>query len=124
MITINLEKSLIRENKKLNTPKELLLIKEYDKFTELADNDVLSRVGLNKTLISGKGIKNRIDNSFEETKRFNQNRVFHISQIKSICDKYYLRFLSTEKYNGIIDDQLPIKNLSFVKKNKWDSEYE
>ena len=107
MTTINLEKSLIRENKKLAIPKELLLINEYDKFTALAENDVLERIGLNQTLKEGKNIRNRINRNLEQTKMFNQERVFHISQIASICKKYRLRFLSTGIYKGVIDSELP-----------------
>lgn len=33
MVKINLEKSLIKANKKLVMPKELLIINEYDKFS-------------------------------------------------------------------------------------------
>ncbi len=113
MTTINLEKSLIRENRKLVMPKELLLINEYDKFTPLVENDALSRVGLNRTLKEGKNIKNRINQKREQTKAFTQERVFHISQIKGICEKYRLRFLPTRKYRGIIDNELPNRISTF-----------
>jgi len=113
MTTINLEKSLIRENRKLAMPKELLLINEYDKFTPLVENDALSRVGLNRTLKEGKNIKNRINQKREQTKAFTQERVFHISQIKGICEKYRLRFLPTRKYRGIIDNDLPNRISTF-----------
>ncbi len=113
MTTINLEKSLIRENRKLAIPKELLLINEYDKFTSLVENDALSRVGLNRTLKEGKNIKNRINQKREQTEVFTQERVFHISQIKGICEKYRLRFLPTRKYRGIIDNDLPNRISTF-----------
>lgn len=113
MTTINLEKSLIRENRKLAIPKELLLINEYDKFATLVENDALSRVGLNRTLKEGKNIKNRINLNNEQTKAFTQERVFHISQIKGICEKYRLRFLPTLEYRGIIDNELPNKISTF-----------
>src|SRR5690348_8400698 len=113
MTTINLEKSLIRENKKLAIPKELLLINEYNKFTTLAENDVLERIGLNKTLKEGKNIINRINRNLEQTKTFNQERVFHISQIAAICKKYRLRFLPIDRYKGVIDSELPNKISNF-----------
>lgn len=113
MTTINLEKSLIRENKKLAMPKELLLINEYDKFTGLTENDALTRVGLSQTLKQGRLIKERIDIKREQTKEYNQERVFHISQIKGICEKYHLRFLPTRKYRGIIDAELPNRISNF-----------
>src|SRR5690348_266795 len=113
MTTINLEKSLIRENKKLAIPKELLLINEYDKFSAFAENDVLQRIGLNQTLKEGKNIKNRINRNSEQTKAFNQERVFHISQIEGICKKYRLRFLPIHRYRGVIDSELPNKISNF-----------
>lgn len=113
MTTINLEKSLIKENKKIALPKELLLINQYDTFSDLAENDVLSRVGLNKTLKDGKIIKEAINFRIEETKKFNQERVFHISQIEGICKKYHLRFLRTRYYKGVIDNELPNRIYNF-----------
>lgn len=112
-MTIDLEKSLIRENKRLVMPKELLMINEYDKFTPLVENDSLSRVGLNRTLKEGRNIKNNINKQIEETKRFNQEKVFHISQIEAICNKYRLRFLPTRRYKGIIDNELPSRISTF-----------
>lgn len=113
MTIINLEKCLIRENRKLARPKELLLINEYDKFTTLVENDALTRVGLNRTLKYGRSIKSRISQKKEQTNIFNQERVFHISQIQAICEKYYLRFLPTRKYRGIIDTELPNRISNF-----------
>ena len=76
MTTINLEKSLIKENKKLIMPQELLLINEYDKFTELTENDALTRVGLNRTLQEGKSIKQKLQAKIDQTKEYNQERFF------------------------------------------------
>lgn len=112
-MTINLEKSLIRENRKLATPKELLLVKEYETNTEFLENDALSRVGFNETIKTGKRIKEAINNRKEQTKNFKQERVFHISQIKAICEKYYLRFLDARYYKGVIDKELPTKITNF-----------
>lgn len=113
MTTINLEKALIKENKKLATPTELLRIKEYDKFHNLESNDVLERVGLNYAIKSGKGIKDRISRKKQQTEKFSQERVFHVSQIKAICEKYRLRFLSADYYAGTIDEDLPVKISTF-----------
>jgi hypothetical protein len=113
MTTINLEKTLIRENQKLATPKELLLIGEYDKFTQLAENDALSRIGLNRAIKEGGLTKNRIGQKIQETTKYSKERVFHISQIKAICEKYYLRFLRAEYYKGIIDNELPDRITNF-----------
>jgi len=113
MITINLEKSLIEENKKLVMPEELLFINEYDKFAPLVENDTLSRVGLNRALKKGQDIKNKMNQNLEETKVFAQDRVFHISQIEGVCKKYRLRFLPTQKYKGVIDKDLANRILTF-----------
>ncbi len=72
---INLEKELVKENVKLATPKELLLIKEYERQTELVENNALERIGLNKNIKSGRFIKNTIDSLKKETLKFNQERV-------------------------------------------------
>jgi hypothetical protein len=111
--TIDLEKSLIKENRKLLMPKELLLVNEYDKFAPLLENDALPRVGLNRTIKKGKEIKTAKDQNYMQTKMFAQDRVFHISQIEGICKKYRLRFLPTEMYKGVIDNDLPNRISTF-----------
>jgi hypothetical protein len=113
MMTINLEKQLIRQNKQLLVPKELLLINEYDKHTELVFNDALSRVGLNSNIKKGQQLKEQISLKKEQTLTFNQERVFHISQIKGICNRFRLRFLPTKYYKGIIDSELPNRITNF-----------
>jgi len=76
-------------------------------------NDALSRVGLTSILKQGKSIKDSISKKHEQTKNFKQERVFHVSQIQAICEKYYLRFLSTNYYKGTIDKELPTKITNF-----------
>ena len=112
-MTINLEKSLVKENKKLATPKELLIINEYDQHTSLVDNDAMNRVGLNYVIKHGAKIAHTINEKLEQTKQFNQDRVFHISQIKGICNKYRLRFLSARHYKGTVDSDLPNRITNF-----------
>jgi hypothetical protein len=113
MKTINLEKQLIKENKRLVTPEELLLINEYDKHAHLIDNDVLSRIGLNKQVKAGRNIKDHVSEQKKQTQKYNKDRVFHISQIKAICEKYHLKFLPVSYYKGIIDEKLPEKITTF-----------
>ncbi len=113
MTTINLEKKLIRSNKKLNTPEELLLINEYEKQATLAENEILERVGMNRNIKEGKTIKENTLKKKNQTRPFNQERVFHISQIEQICEKYYLRFLSVYYYKGSVDKELPVKISNF-----------
>lgn len=112
-MTINLEKELLKQNKKIALPQELLLIQEYDRLSEFATDNTLERVGLNKTIKEGREIKNRIDKLKQETLAFPQDRVFHISQIEQMCKKYRLKFLRTKYYEGTIDSELPSKISSF-----------
>lgn len=112
-MTINLEKELLKQNRKVATPKELLAIKEYDRLSDIVEDDALSRIGLNSQLIEGREVKNTISELAEQTAKFEQQRVFHISQIESLCKKYMLRFLPTKYYKGTIDNQLPLKIQSF-----------
>jgi len=112
-MTINLEKALIKENRKLIIPKELLVINEYEKFEALAENDALERVGLNANLKKGKYEKMFGVSLKKQTEQYDQERVFHISKIQAICEKYRLRFLPTKIYKGTIDEQLPIKITTF-----------
>jgi hypothetical protein len=113
MMTIDLEKELIKTNKTLMTPEELLIVKEYEQNAGILNDDSLLRVGLNKNLLGGQRIKGRISKLQEETKAFKQELVFHISQIEEICNKYYLRFLPSNLYNGTVDKELPFKINSF-----------
>lgn len=113
MFTINLEKKLVAQNKQVATPEELLLIREFDRKTELVENDVLLRLGMTKSLRAGKETKNYKNTLKGETEVFNQEKVFHISQIQDICQKYYLRFLPASYYQGDIDPALPGKITTF-----------
>lgn len=111
---VNLEKELIRQNKKIATPESLLLLQEYDRLgSEIAESEILSRLGINSAAKEGKQLRQTIDGRATETKKFNQERVFHISQIQALCEKYHLRFLSTQLYRGSIDESLPAKISQF-----------
>lgn len=112
-MTINLEKELIRQNRKLATPEELLQVREYEQKSEFVSNDALSRVGLNGVIKNGMSIKNRIDGMRGQTSAFKQERVFHISQIEAVCKKYYLRFLPSEMFHGSVDPNLATKIVNF-----------
>lgn len=112
-MTINLEKELLRTNRMLATPQELLIIKEYEKHGDMVYDDVLHRLEVGKNIIHGKTLKTQISSLKQQTLKFDQSRVFHISQIKNICDKYYLRFLNPNIYKGAIDKDLSIKVSTF-----------
>lgn len=110
---INLEKELLSQNKRLMLPEELLVVREYERQTTLEDDAVLTRMGLNRTIRAGKEIKSRVNSKRQQSEKFDQSRVFHISQIEGICKKYYLRFLPTHHYQGTIDADLPTKITTF-----------
>lgn len=113
LMTVNIEKKLLKENQKLATPKELLVIKEFERVGKIDDSAILSRLGMDRNLRQGERKKHEITQSKQETLKFDQSRVFHISQIESICNKYYLKFLPSDKFRGSIDSELPQKLTTF-----------
>lgn len=113
MFKVNLEKELIRQNKSIVSAKELLLIGEYDKIGDDNLDNTLSRVFTNNAAIEGRVLKNTKNANHKGTEKFNQERVFHISQIKSLCEKYRLRFLPTPYYKGSIDKETASKISQF-----------
>ncbi len=114
MFTINLEKKLEQSKKEsISIPNELLLIKEYETFAELSKDKTLERLGLSINIQQGEKIFSSYRKSKEETSNFNQENVYHISQIKKLCLRYYLRFLPTEFYKGTIDKELPSRVNNF-----------
>lgn len=112
-MTINLEKELIKANRKLITPEELLTIKEYEKNANFLQDDTFARVGLAHNLAKGNAAKERINAYKAQTQKFKQELVFHISQIEEVCKKYYLRFLPSVHYKGSIDKELKFKINTF-----------
>lgn len=109
MLTFDLKKKMTEEKKKVFTPKELLSVKEYERVGHLKDHDALNRVGLTETLKKGENKKQFSEILAQEAQKFNQDKVFHISQIENTCRKYYLKFLPSKYYNGFIDEELPYK---------------
>ncbi len=126
MLKINLEKELLLQNQKLVTPQELLFIKEYEKIGDDIKDDSLLRIGIASSAIKGNKIKEKIGTLKQQTEKFDQSRVFHISQIENICMKYYLRFLPSCLYKGAIDKELPYKinNFEAVYSVKCNSKYD
>lgn len=113
MLTINLERALLRSNKKVLTPKALLHVREYDKLGNAVEDTTLQRLGLARSAVLGKEIRQRVDDLKEQANRFNQKRVFHVSQIEAICNRYYLRFLPTQHYKGSIPAELSSRITNF-----------
>lgn len=87
MLTVNLESKLIKANKKILNEREFILVSEYEKNKEIANNEKLNKIGLGKNISEGRDIKNKSDKYKSETLKFNQERVFHISQIEVVCKR-------------------------------------
>lgn len=130
MLTVNLEKELIRQNKRVVTSEELLYIKEYDQLApHLPQDDTLKRVFGSTSADMGMILKVRAEDAKKETETFSQERVFHISQIEALCKKYHLKFLPSIYYNGTIDKELPGKISQFeiaygVRCNSWEMKWD
>lgn len=99
---MNLEKELIKQNKKENLG-ETLLLKQLDKVSD--STDPLERIGI-KTIRNAKNLKQNLNIEKEKISKFNRERVFHISQIEALCHKYHLRMLPSELYRGDLDNDI------------------
>lgn len=126
MMTINLEKELIRQNSKILTNQQELALKEYDKFEKVQNMDVLKRVGLNSVYESAVQSKHILSDIEKTLSGKDKTRVFHISQIEAICNKYYLRFLPSHYFCGSVDPDLSTKITTFeiahgIKCNQYNS---
>lgn len=123
---INLEEKLIKQNRKIYVDSDLLKIKELEKLGEDSFIDSLSRIGVNSHLKQVDSLVKELNKLKAETECFNQERVFHISQIESIAKKYHLKFLDSFRYEGSIDKDLPAKIDAFeINHNiKLQSDYE
>lgn len=113
MMKLDLEKSLMRQNERNVTQDEWLAIREYETHTELAEDDILNRIKVNQAVKEGERIQSELNRKKQETEKFKKERVFHISQIESICKKYYLKFLPSYLFNGRVDKDLSIKVANF-----------
>lgn len=110
MLKVNLEHELIRTRKVEIATQELLKVQEFDRLGDIVtDDEVLNRVGVNTAAKQGRVIKNQHHQMKSQTAIFPQERVFHISQIEALCNKYYLRFLPSRLFCGSVDDKLASK---------------
>lgn len=111
MFKVNLEKELVKKNQVRISAEELLILQETDRIG-IVENDSLDRIGIG-VLKEGKELKEKLDTAKKQTLRFNQDRVFHVSQIEKLCNQYYLRFLPAALFKGAIDKELPSKISQF-----------
>lgn len=112
MFKVNLERELLSQNVEIISKNDSLLLNEYEKQKEL-DTDILKRVGLSSTINQGFKLDNKIKLNEQQLKGFDKSKIFNIKQIEKICDKYYLKFLATNFYQGTIDKDLPSKITEF-----------
>src|SRR5690348_2306487 len=114
MYKVNLETELLRQPASKVSASELLFIQEYDRLgADVSDSEILSRIGINKAIETGRKFSETKEKNLRQAQEFNLDKVFHISQIESLCKKYYLRFLPSALFNGSIDSALPDKIATF-----------
>lgn len=114
MFKVNLEKELLKQPASKVSASELLFIQEYDRLgVDVSNSEILSRIGINKAVETGKKFSETKEKNLRQAQDFNLDKVFHISQIESLCKKYYLRFLPSALFNGSIDSALPDKIATF-----------
>lgn len=105
--TVNLETVLRRQHANaIVSAKELLAVKQYDRLSIQSTTDALRRSGLNKVMATGEKVKAKIADVNASIAQFPADRVFHISQIEKLANKYRLKFLKTELYRGDLPDEL------------------
>jgi hypothetical protein len=130
---MNLETELLKENRKVVTAHELLQIQQFETFGSLKEDPIIKKLGMDSQIKQDEKKKAEIARLRAETQKFHQERVFHVSQVKSICEKYKLRFLPSEFYCGELDKELPLKVSAFElnhgvtlngkEENIWDSNF-
>lgn len=114
MITIDLEKSLVRNKRKLLTNEEIMVL---DKMEKIENNKEV------KELRSKLGIWSDNEKTAKNAKskiliynKYPADRIFSASDVKNLCLKYGLRFLPSHYFNGELDTELPGKIKQFEDK--------
>lgn len=105
---VDLKEKLQKERPQLFSEKELAMLRDYRGNKELikdSNDDILKRAGLKQRFEKGKNIEERTDRLKNETKDYDQDRVFHITQIRGLLKKYHLRFLPTQYFKGEINEE-------------------
>jgi hypothetical protein len=112
MLTIDLEKQLLKQNSNVTKEEEILMKNVQDILTNAtsADNEVLNLFG-NVDNIRKMNTINAVKN---KVSHLEQGRIFTTDQIKAIAIKYRLRFLSTKLYKG----ELPYEAISKIREFK------
>lgn len=114
MFTINLEKSLVRNKRKLLTKNELLVLDKMKTIESMKNEDaeLIKRLGMwTDNISTGSNAKSKM----KTYERFRADRVFHKNDIKNLCQNYGLRFLESRYFNGELDIELPNKIREFSK---------
>ena len=110
-MTINLEKSLIKNKRKLLTKEEILILDQMEKLEKTESIDMLrSRLGM---WDANSEIAEKAKSKLKIHDKYPADRVFSHEDIKSLCLKYGLRFLPSNMFNGELDSELPEKIKQF-----------
>lgn len=120
MFTINLRKKLetIPPSKTDAEKQEELLLQQAQLVLEQDgkdDMDIYQRLGWKDQIDSGIKIGDKFRNTSSTIKNLDKKRVFTITQIRSLCIEYYLRFLPSDQFKGNIDPTIPLHVKEFQK---------
>ena len=118
MLTINLEKSLVRNKRKLLTKEEILILDQMNKLEENTEvNDLRSKLGMWNENTS---VSHKAKSKLKIYEKFSADRIFHKDDIRKLCLSYGLRFLPSNNFNGELDFELPKKIKLFEEKYDCD----
>lgn len=120
MYKVNLADKMIAGKKRVLSA-DLAVKEANDLLQSLGDRDVqlLDRLGMTGNIDAAKKEKALS----ARLAVYDQTKVFHIDEIKSICNKYFLRFLPSENYIGTIDPLLPSKVFEYESIHGRDDRY-
>jgi hypothetical protein len=104
--TVDLEKVLRRQHSLAITDKGLLAIEQFDRLHEASALAILERSGFKGTYEEGQELKNKMESYNVMVAKYPPDKIFHITQIKAIAEKYRLKFLPTKYYKGSVPSEL------------------
>lgn len=135
LLTIDLEEKLVSTRKatiakalNLQQQQESLLDQANELLVNSTEDDInyLSRNGFSRAVSASRDVISSVKESKKRIESLNTNpRVFTLSEIKSVCIAYGLRFLGTEQYKGNLPADLAvhIKDALELNNNKYKRTY-
>lgn len=124
MLTINLEKELVKNKlAELNQQEELILAEANKILEKNTEDDIktLERLGLDKLIKDSKQITYKVNKQYGELEK---ERIFSKDDIKQLCKTYCLKFLPVQYYKGRLDPYLPTKIKEAENKYRTLSKYD